>query len=66
MKYKKRKVIVLLPGHAWVLHAFVWCDGPGQYLPPLEGAGLSQVLVLYCEPPPQVLVHRLYCPHGDQ
>ena len=58
--------IVLLPGHPWVLHAFVCWDGPRQYLPPLEGAGLSQVLVLYCEPPPQLLVHRLYCPHGDQ
>ena len=61
-----QNVCICLPEHPWVLHAIDCWDGPRQCLPPLEGAGLSQALFRYCEPPPQVLVHWLYCPHGDQ
>ena len=64
--WRINKKPMYLPGHPWVLQVFVCWDGPVQCLPPLEGAGLSQALVRYREPPSQVLVHWLYCPHGDQ
>lgn len=65
-KYRVNTANYILPAHACVLQWFVCWDGPGHCFPPPEGAGLSQVLRLYCEPPPQLLEHWLYCSHGDQ
>lgn len=70
---QKRKIVILflpngfiiterisqihLPGHRWILHAFDWSDGPRQLFPPADGGGLLQVLLRYCIPPPQDLLH---------
>ena len=47
-----------LPAHACVLQAFDSCDGPLQLFPPLDAGGLLQVLLRYCIPPPQGLLHE--------
>ena len=53
-----------LPGHAEVLQSVSSDVEPGQLLPPPDGAGLVQVLVLDFSPVPHVLVHVEYAPHA--
>ena len=50
---------VVVVGHAWVLQLWVLVSRPPQSVPPPLGAGLSHLLDALCEPPPQVLLHRL-------
>ena len=51
------------PGQAPVLHSLDSTDFPLQSVPPLEGGGSLQLLVLDVEPPPQVIVHSLQTVH---
>ena len=53
-------------GHAWVLHLWVMVSRPLHPEPPPLGAGLLHFLVAFCEPPPQVLLHRLQDCHEPQ
>ena len=53
------------PGtHACVLQLIVCVDDPTQLAPPPDGAGLVQVRVCVCEPPPQLTLHDPH-PHAD-
>ena len=56
---------ISLPGQACVSQTIDWNDGPWQFLPPLDGAGLSHFRLLYLKPPPQLTVHFPYIPHWD-
>ena len=59
-------VVVVVVGHAWVLHLWVLVSRPLHPEPPPLGAGLLHFLVAFCEPPPQVLLHRLQDCHEPQ
>ena len=49
-------VVVVVVGHAWVLHLWVMVSSPLHPEPPPL---VLHLLDLLCEPPPQVLLHRL-------
>lgn len=63
---EKQKRLTNQPGQLLKPHRRVWLLRPGQFAPPLPGGGLVQVLLLVCDPIPQVLEHRLQARHRDQ
>ena len=56
-----------VPGnwHSFVLHAWDWTLLPWHWAPPLLGAGLLQVRVRVCVPPPHVTLQRSKSPQLD-
>ena len=55
-----------LHGHGVMRHSAVSWPSPAQGFPPLEGAGLSHVRVLWTAPWPHVAEHVLQFPHAPQ
>ena len=55
----------ILPGHGAKLHAAVSVESPEQSAPPLLGAGFVQLLVLDCDPVPQLKLHSPYPLQAD-
>ena len=54
------------PGQLLEPHLLVWTFWPGQLAPPLLGGGLVHVLLLVCDPIPQVLEQGPQACHWDQ
>lgn len=54
------------PGQLLEPHLLVWTFWPGQLAPPLLGGGLVHVLLLACDPIPQVLEQGPQACHWDQ
>ena len=57
------KCKVLLPGQDWVLQSINSSMSPTQFLPHVLGGGALHERVLFCRPPPHVLLHW---PQEDQ
>ena len=57
---------MILQGHANVLHIRDSFEGPEQYLPPNDGAGLSHTRVLVWLPPPQGTEQLFQVLHSPQ
>lgn len=55
----------MVPGHKG-LQASFWMAWPSQMAPPLRGAGLVQLRVLFWKPFPQRLLHTDHSVHVDQ
>lgn len=55
----------MVPGHKG-LQASFWIAWPSQMDPPLRGAGLVQLRVLFWKPFPQRLLHTDHSVHVDQ
>ena len=61
-----RHCFCFLPGHPWVSQLWLSELLPWQLAPPLDGEGLVQVRVRFCDPPSHDWLHWLQVPHWDQ
>lgn len=65
-RYSNLKEFSNIPGHDVIRHSADSCPKPAHGFPPLEGAGLSHVRLLYTLPWSHVAEHVLQLPHWAQ